>query len=78
MTEFSLFSTKYRNIPWLPFEALNMGPFCLFSKYKQKLPFCHTFWLLEKAKKEEFNCHQFFFTNKQYAKIKLMQNETNR
>ena len=25
-----------------------------------------------------FNRHQFFSTNKQYVKIKLMQNETNR
>ena len=28
--------------------------------------------------KEMFNCHQFFSTNKQYVKIKLIQNETNR
>ena len=28
--------------------------------------------------KEMFNCHQFFSTKKQYLKIKLMQNETNR
>ena len=27
--------------------------------------------------KEMFNRHQFFSTNKQYVKIKLMQNETN-
>ena len=27
--------------------------------------------------KEMFNRHQFFSTNKQYAKIKLMKNETN-
>ena len=32
-----------------------MGHFLLFSKYKQKLSFCHTFWPLEKIKKEEFN-----------------------
>ena len=25
------------------FEALKMGPFLLFPKYKQKLGFCHTF-----------------------------------
>ena len=25
-----------------------------------------------------FNCHQFFSTNKQYVKITLIQNETNR
>ena len=29
------------------------------------------------VKKEDFNHQQFFFTNKQYIKIKLMQNETN-
>ena len=28
--------------------------------------------------KEDFYGHQFFSTNKQYVKIKLMQNETNR
>ena len=31
-----------------------------------------------KGKKEDFNRHQFFSTNKQFVKIKLMQNETNR
>ena len=33
---------------------------------------------LKRVKKEMFNRHQFFPTNKQYLKIKLMQNETNR
>ena len=28
--------------------------------------------------KENFNRHHFFSTNKQYVKIKLMQNEANR
>ena len=28
--------------------------------------------------KEMFNSHQFFSVHKQYVKIKLMQNETNR
>ena len=28
--------------------------------------------------KEDFNRHQFFSTNKQHVKVKLMQNETNR
>ena len=32
---------------------------------------------LQMRAKEMFNCHQFFSTNKQYVKIKLMQNETN-
>ena len=33
---------------------------------------------LQMRGKEIFNCQQFFSTNKQYVKIKLMQNETNR
>ena len=32
---------------------------------------------LQMTAKEMFNRHQFFYTNKQYLKIKLMQNETN-
>ena len=32
---------------------------------------------LQMKTKEMFNHHQFFSTNKQYVKIKLMQNETN-
>ena len=54
-----------------------MAPFPLFSKYKQKLPFCHTFCppenVKKEVKKEDFNRHEFS-TNKQYEKIKLMQN----
>ena len=33
---------------------------------------------LQMRAKEMFNRHQFFSSNKQYVKIKLMQNETNR
>ena len=33
---------------------------------------------LQMRAKEMFNRHQFFPTHKQYVKIKLMQNETNR
>ena len=33
---------------------------------------------LQMSAKEMFNRHQFFPTHKQYVKIKLMQNETNR
>ena len=33
---------------------------------------------LQMRAKEMFNRHQFFPTRKQYVKIKLMQNETNR
>ena len=36
------------------------------------------FLSLQMRAKEDFNRHQFFSTNKQYTKIKLMQNETNR
>ena len=35
------------------------------------------FLRLEMTAKEMLNRHQFFYTNKQYLKIKLMQNETN-
>ena len=33
---------------------------------------------LQMRAKEDFNRHQLFLTNKQYVKIKLMQNETSR
>ena len=36
------------------------------------------FLRLQMKAKEMFNRHQFFSTNKQYVKIELMQNETNR
>ena len=32
----------------------------------------------EQVQKEQFNRYQFFSTNKQYVKIKVMQNEKNR
>ena len=35
------------------------------------------FLRLQITAKEMFNRHQFFYTNKQQVKIKLMQNETN-
>ena len=35
------------------------------------------FLRLQMRGKEMFKRHQFFSTNKQYVKIKLMQNETN-
>ena len=36
-----------------------------------------SFLRLQMRAKEMFNCHQFFSTNKQYLKIKLIENETN-
>ena len=36
------------------------------------------FLRLQMSAKEMFNRQQFFYTHKQYVKIKLMQNETNR
>ena len=36
-----------------------------------------SFLKLQMRAKEKFNRHQFFSTNKQYIKIKPMQNETN-
>ena len=35
------------------------------------------FLRLQMTANEMFNRHQFFYTNKQYVKVKLMQNETN-
>ena len=35
------------------------------------------FLRLQMTAKEMFDRHQFFYTNKQYVKIKVMQNETN-
>ena len=43
------------------------------SKIVENDPFLR----LQMTAKEMFNPHQFFKTNKQYVKIKLMQNETN-
>ena len=47
------------------------------SAYILKIVENDVFLRLQMRAKEMFNCHQFFSTNKQYVKIKLMQNETN-
>ena len=47
------------------------------SAYILKIVKKDPFLRLQMRAKEMFNCHQFFPTNKQYLKIKLMQNETN-
>ena len=49
------------------------GNFCLYFENSRKGPILR----LEMSAKETFNRHKFFSTNKQYVKIKLMQNETN-
>ena len=48
------------------------------SAYILKIVKNDPFLRLQMRAKELFNCHQFFSTNKQYLKVKLMQNETNR
>ena len=48
------------------------------SAYILKIVEKDPFSRLRMSVKEMFNRHQFFFTYKQYVKIKLMQNETNR
>ena len=48
------------------------------SDYIFKIVENNPFLRLQMRAKETFNCHQFFSPNKQYLKIKLMQNETNR
>ena len=47
------------------------------SAYILKIVEKDPFLRLQMRAKEMFNRHQFFSTNKQYVKIKLMQNETN-
>ena len=47
------------------------------SAYILKIVENDPFLRLQMRAKETFNCHQFFPTKKPYAKIKLMQNETN-
>ena len=47
------------------------------SAYILKIVQKEAFLRLQMRAKEIFNRHQFLATNKQYVKIKLMQNETN-
>ena len=47
------------------------------SAYIFKIVENDPFLRLQLRAKEDFNHHQLFSTNKQYVKIKLMQNETN-
>ena len=47
------------------------------SAYILKIVEKDPFLRLQMRAKEMFNSHQFFFPNKQYVKIKLMQNKTN-
>ena len=48
------------------------------SAYTLKIVENDPFLRLQMRTREMFNRHQFFSANKQYVKIKLMQNETNR
>ena len=48
------------------------------SVYILKIVESDPFLRFQKKAKKMFNCQQFFSINKQYVKIKLMQNETNR
>ena len=47
------------------------------SAYILKIVEKDPFLRLQMRGKEMLNCHQFFSTNRQYVKLKLMQNETN-
>ena len=47
------------------------------SAYILKIVEKDPFLRLQMRAKEVFNHHQFFSTNKQYVKIKLIQNQTN-
>ena len=48
------------------------------SAYILKIVEKDPFLRLQMRAEEDFNRYQFFSTNKQYVKIKLMRNETNR
>ena len=48
------------------------------SAYILKILEKDPFLRLQRRPEEDLNCHQLFSTNKQYVKIKLMQNRTNR
>ena len=51
-----------------------MEIFAYVLKIVEKDPFLR----LQMRARDVFNHHEFFFRNKQYVKIKLMQNEANR
>ena len=51
--------------------------FLAISAYVLKTVEKDPFLRLQMRAKEMFNSHQFFSRNKQYVKIKLIQNETN-
>ena len=63
---------------FLTFSGLKMcdknGNFCLYLKIVEKDPFLR----LQNETYRRLQSSPIFFTNKQYVKIKLMQNETNR
>ena len=58
------------------FRGVKMCDKMAISAYILKI--VDPFLRLQIRAKEMFNCHQFFSTNKQYVKIRLMRNETNR
>ena len=55
-------------------KCMTKWQFCLYFENSRKDPVLR----LQMRAKEDFNRHQLFSTNKQYIKIKLIQNETNR
>ena len=60
------------------FGGIKMCDKMAISAYILKIVENDPFLRLQMRAKEDFNRHQYFSTNKQYVKIKLMQNETNR
>ena len=63
---------------FLTFLGVKMCDKMAISAYILKIVEKDPFLRLQMSAKEMFNRHQFFSTHKQHAKIKLMQNETNR
>ena len=62
---------------FLTFLGVKMCDKMAISAYMLKIVEKDPFLRLQMRSEEMFNCHQFFPHNKQYLKIKLLQNETN-
>ena len=66
------------NVSFVTFWGVKMCDKMAISSYIFKIVEKDPLLRLQMRTKETFNHHQFFSTNKQFVKIKLMQNETNR
>ena len=63
---------------FLTFSGVKMCDKMAISAYILEIVEKDPFLRVQMRAKEDLNRHQLFSTNKQYVKVKLMQNETNR